>query len=112
MRFSGVLFTMKKVFNIFQFGSPDFYEHLRKVALPYKGNLTPINTILKQLASPVLGCKTAIFEKEYVDEDDKYLDKINRNKQGYTTLTCECGKRFGVAYDRNGLVAFKLKEEK
>jgi hypothetical protein len=74
MRFSGVLFTMKKVFNIFQFGSPDFYEHLRKVALPYKGNLTPINTILKQLASPVLGCKTAIFEKEYVDED--YQDEF------------------------------------
>lgn len=71
---SGFLFAMRKVFKIFPFNSPKFMEHLRKVALPYQGNVTPINTILKQLKSPTLGCKTAVFEEEYVDED--YQDEF------------------------------------
>lgn len=64
---------MKKEFRVFPFKSKEFGEHLKEVALPYEGNLTPINTILEQLVS-TLDCKTAIFEEEYVDED--YQDEF------------------------------------
>ncbi len=47
-------------------------------------------------------------EKKYTDDKDKYLDRLNENKCGYTKIKCDCGKRFGVAYDYGGLVSFKL----
>ena len=52
-------------------------------------------------------------EKEYSDTYEKYLNRINKNKLGITTMKCDCGKRFGIACDYAGLVSFKLatKEE-
>ena len=31
-----------------------------------------------------------------VYNDEKYCDRINRNKSGYTRVYCECGKAFDV----------------
>ena len=39
-------------------------------------------------------------EKKYNDE--KYTDRINRNKSGYTRVYCECGKVFDVVVDSLG----------
>lgn len=38
--------------------------------------------------------------KEYNDE--KYTDRINRNKSGYTRVYCECGELFDVVVDSSG----------
>ena len=38
--------------------------------------------------------------KEYNDE--KYTDRINRNKWGYTRVYCSCGKPFNVTVDFAG----------
>ena len=38
--------------------------------------------------------------KEYSDE--KYCNRINRNKIGYTRVYCECGKLFDVVVDSSG----------
>lgn len=38
--------------------------------------------------------------KEYNDE--KYTDRINRNKSGCTRVYCECGKAFDVVVDSFG----------
>lgn len=65
---------MKKEFEVVSFNSPEFMQNLQKVALPYQGNVTPINTILTQLRSPAMDCKTAVFEEDYVDED--YQDEF------------------------------------
>lgn len=40
--------------------------------------------------------------KKYTDKNDLYLTRINRNKQSYTTVKCECGKRFKLSYDIMG----------
>lgn len=39
-------------------------------------------------------------EKEYNDE--KYIDRINRNKWGYTRVYCSCGKPFNVTISFTG----------
>lgn len=45
---------------------------------------------------------------DYYDEDDRYLNRINRNKRLYTSVKCLCGQKFYVTYDIKGdLVAFK-----
>jgi len=55
--------------------------------------------------------------KEYNDLDDKYVDRCNKNKSGTTSVTCSCGKRFGMTYDITGqavgfdLTADKLKKD-
>ena len=33
---------------------------------------------------------------------EKYTDRINRNKSGYTRVYCECGKLFDVVVDSSG----------
>ncbi len=38
--------------------------------------------------------------KEYNDE--KYTDRINKNKSGYTRVYCECEKAFDVVVDSLG----------
>ena len=48
--------------------------------------------------------------QHYADTDDKYLDRCNRNKNGYTRVKCKCKKSFGMTYDITGkAVGFKLK---
>lgn len=47
--------------------------------------------------------------KEYDDHDEKFLNKCNKNKSGYTAKLCECGSRFGITYDMKGnMVGFAL----
>jgi hypothetical protein len=64
----------KKKFEIVSFNSPEFKKRLLEIALPYQGNITPINTILNQLKNPPLSCQNAVFEEDYVDED--YQDEF------------------------------------
>ena len=47
--------------------------------------------------------------KEYNDDNDKYLNRCNKNKSFCTTVKCEsCGNNFGVTYDYKGdMVSFK-----
>ena len=40
--------------------------------------------------------------KKYSDENDKYLDKCNKNKSGWTSITCICGQKFGMTYNIQG----------
>ena len=37
-----------------------------------------------------------------VYNDEKYIDRINRNKSGYTRVYCECRKPFDVVIDSLG----------
>jgi len=39
---------------------------------------------------------------KYEDNEDKYLDRCNKNKSGYTKIKCKCGNRFGFVYDITG----------
>lgn len=41
-------------------------------------------------------------KKKYNDEDDKYLDRCNRNKSFITKIKCDCGNKFGMCYDITG----------
>jgi hypothetical protein len=41
-------------------------------------------------------------QKQYDDSEDKYLDRCNRNKSGYTVVKCECGVPFGMTYNIEG----------
>ncbi len=45
----------------------------------------------------------------YNDNDDKYYNRMYKNKKGYTTEKCSCGKKFGIAADYTGrTVSFKI----
>lgn len=49
--------------------------------------------------------------KQYSDEDDKYLNICNRNKSGWTSIKCKCGNKFGMTYDITGeAVSFELEQ--
>lgn len=50
----------------------------------------------------------------HADEYDKYLDRCNKNKSGYTKIRCYvCEKKFGFTYDYTGdAVGFKLYTKK
>lgn len=52
--------------------------------------------------------------KEYNDE--KYCNRINRNKWGYTRVYCSCGKPFNLFVDTfgicHGVMTFKQIKEK
>jgi hypothetical protein len=53
--------------------------------------------------------KCPYCNKQYKDKDDKYLDKCNKNKNGYTIIKCECKHTFGMTYNYKGeAVGFKL----
>jgi len=75
---------MKKEFKATKFPSPQFDQELQKCTTPYQGNKTPIEEI-KALASAPLGCKTVIFEREYVDKDyqDEYAAFYSRAFKKY-----------------------------
>ena len=60
---------MNKTFDIDYPGTDGFKARLRGVALPYTGNLKPINSTLKALQQPPLSCQTVVFENDYVDQD-------------------------------------------
>lgn len=44
------------------------------------------------------------------DRDDRFVNRCNKNKSGYTTTVCDgCQMRFGIAYNYMGNIeAFKL----
>lgn len=45
--------------------------------------------------------------KKYNDKDDKYINRINQSKKGYTNIHCKCGQRFALTYNIKGdLVTF------
>jgi len=47
--------------------------------------------------------------KLYSDADDKYLNRLNKNKKPWTTINCECGQKFGMTYNyMSCAVGFKL----
>jgi len=47
-------------------------------------------------------------DKKYNDLDDKYLNRCNKNKFGYTRIYCECKNIFYFTYDYKGdSVSFK-----
>lgn len=47
--------------------------------------------------------------KKYIDDNEKFYKRIEKNKKGYTTTNCQCGEKFGIAADMTGkLVGFKL----
>jgi hypothetical protein len=41
-------------------------------------------------------------QEEYIDDEDIYVDRCNRNKSGTTRKKCVCGRWFGIAYDYTG----------
>jgi len=46
---------------------------------------------------------------KYSDNDEKYLKRCNKNKNGFTIKNCGCGNRFGVTYLMQGNIqSFKL----
>lgn len=48
--------------------------------------------------------------KQYSDSDEKYLNRCNANKSGYTKIKCTCGKSFGMTYNiKSDAVGFPLK---
>lgn len=45
---------------------------------------------------------------QHNDDNDKYLDRCNRNKTGCTRITCTCGQHFYMTYDITGdAISFK-----
>ena len=47
--------------------------------------------------------------EKYTDENDKYLNRCNKNKSGYTTIKCICQERFGMCYNIKGdAIGFEL----
>ena len=72
-----------------------------------KIELTP-----EEIQEAILERKKKKYFHERSDADDKYLDRCNRNKQGWTRIACKCGERFGMTYDITGsAVGFKIKTE-
>jgi hypothetical protein len=66
---------MYKKFEAVSFGSDKFGSLIRMKALPYGGNTSPIEATLNALGKAPLGCKTAVFESDYVDKD--YQDEFS-----------------------------------
>lgn len=47
--------------------------------------------------------------KDYSDIDDKYVNRCNKNKNGCTTIKCDCENRFGMTYNIMGnAISFEL----
>src|SRR5947207_3229000 len=63
-----------KKYKAVEFGSKEFVELLLEEALPYGGEMSPINRILDALGEDPLSCKTVVFEWNYVDFD--YQDEF------------------------------------
>lgn len=53
--------------------------------------------------------KCPYCHKLYSDNEDKYVERCNKNKSGCTNIKCECEQKFGMTYDITGsAVSFKL----
>ena len=64
-----------KKFGAVSFGSDKFIKLLEQEALPYGGNLSPINRTLDALSAAPLSCKTVIFEYEVLREFAAHLQQ-------------------------------------
>ena len=54
--------------------------------------------------------KCPFCNENYLDANDKYLNRCNKNKSGYTKIKCSCGNKFGMTYNcRGNAVSFDLK---
>lgn len=50
--------------------------------------------------------------KVYFDSDDKYLNRCNKNKYGYTKIRCECGHTFAMTYNfMSETIGFKIEKD-
>jgi len=50
--------------------------------------------------------------KVYSDSESKYLNRVNRNKSGYTKIRCGCGQTFGMTYNiKSEAIGFKLEKD-
>jgi hypothetical protein len=76
---------MKKKFKTTKFPSDEFRKELLTCALPYQGNVTPINQTLNVLNGSPDKCKTVLFERDYVDKDyqDEYAAFYSRAFKKY-----------------------------
>ena len=43
-----------------------------------------------------------VCDKLYLDENDKFLKRINNNKNWVTKINCSCGKKIKLSYDYTG----------
>lgn len=41
-------------------------------------------------------------EKEYLDDNDEYVNRCNNSRSGNCYIKCECGERFGMTYSMTG----------
>lgn len=68
----------------------------------------PINNGFICLAKTDFKCPNC--GKQYSDDNDKYFNRCNKNKSGYTVVKCSCKIKFGMTYDITvDSVSFKLK---
>lgn len=64
-----------------------------------------INNGILCIPNADFNCPTC--EKAYSDNDGKYLDRCNSNKNNCTRIKCECGESFFVTYDyKSNVVSF------
>lgn len=53
--------------------------------------------------------KCPFCNKNYSDTDDKYLNRCNKNKSGYTKINCTCNRSFFLTYDYMGNIISFIK---
>ena len=51
-------------------------------------------------------------KKKYSDSDDKYLKRLEKNKNGITQIRCECKTTFYMTYDMTGDAVSFLSDKK
>ena len=49
---------------------------------------------------------------EYIDSDEKYLNRCNKNKSSCTKINCKCGGNFMVSLNYKGDFVSFIKKEK
>jgi len=50
--------------------------------------------------------------KIYWDDSNKYLNRCNKNKSGFTKIKCSCGQIFGMTYNyKSEAVGFKYRRK-
>ena len=87
---------------VFQYGVEAFCKRCQEIGID--------GLILPDLPLDVYQKDYESIFKKYDDLDDKYLDRCNNNKSGFTKINCNCGNKFGMTYDIQGdAIGFKLK---